>query len=52
MSDGSDGRGQLNDTRDRISARVVGRHRELTLVLAAVAVLLTKRTRASGAAAH
>ena len=37
MSDSSDGREQLNDTRDRISARVVGRQRELTLVLAAVA---------------
>src|SRR3984893_15881953 len=37
MSDSSDGREQLNETRDRISARVVGRQRELTLVLAAVA---------------
>ena len=37
MSDSSDGREQLNDTRDRVSARVVGRQRELTLVLAAVA---------------
>ena len=37
MGDGSDGREQLNDTRDRISARVVGRQRELPLVLAAVA---------------
>jgi len=32
-----DGREQLSDTRDRIRARVVGRERELTLVLAAVA---------------
>src|ERR1700734_12424 len=32
-----DGREQLNVTRDRIRARVVGRERELTLVLAAVA---------------
>ena len=37
MSDSSDGREQLNDTRDRVGARVVGRQRELTLVLAAVA---------------
>src|SRR6204780_388231 len=37
MSDSSDGREQLHDTRDRVSARVVGRQRELTLVLAAVA---------------
>ena len=37
MSDSSDGREQLNITRDRVSARVVGRQRELTLVLAAVA---------------
>src|SRR6202140_3978180 len=37
MSDSSDGREQLSDTRDRISARVVGRQRELTLTLAAVA---------------
>src|ERR1700743_2849245 len=37
MGDSSDGREQLNDSRDRISARVVGRQRELTLVLAAVA---------------
>jgi MoxR-like ATPase len=32
-----DGREQLTETRDRIRARVVGRERELTLVLAAVA---------------
>jgi MoxR-like ATPase len=32
-----DGREQLQETRDRIRARVVGRERELTLVLAAVA---------------
>src|ERR1700735_4286130 len=37
MSDSSDGREPLNDPRDRVSARVVGRQRELTLVLAAVA---------------
>src|SRR3984885_4061584 len=37
MSDSSDGREQLHNTRDRVSARVVGRQRELTLVLAAVA---------------
>src|ERR1700727_2229045 len=37
MSDSSDGREQLNDSRDRVSARVVGRQRELPLVLAAVA---------------
>ena len=37
MSDSSDGREQLSDTRDRVSARVVGMQRELTLVLAAVA---------------
>jgi len=37
MSDSHDGREQLNHTRDQIRARVVGRERELTLVLAAVA---------------
>jgi MoxR-like ATPase len=37
MSSNHDGREQLIDTRDRIRARVVGRERELTLVLAAVA---------------
>ena len=37
MSSSHHGREQLNGTRDRIRARVVGRERELTLVLAAVA---------------
>src|ERR1700742_709595 len=37
MSDNHDGREQLIDTRDRVRSRVVGRERELTLVLAAVA---------------
>jgi MoxR-like ATPase len=37
MSSNHDGREQLIDTRDRIRGRVVGRERELTLVLAAVA---------------
>jgi MoxR-like ATPase len=37
MSSNHGGREQLNVTRDRIRARVVGRERELTLVLAAVA---------------
>ena len=35
--DNHDGRERLTETRDRIRARVVGRERELTLVLAAVA---------------
>ena len=37
MSSNHGGREQLNVTRDRIRARVIGRERELTLVLAAVA---------------
>lgn len=37
MSSNHDGRERLQDTRDRIRDRVVGRERELTLVLAAVA---------------
>jgi MoxR-like ATPase len=37
MRESRDGREPLNVTRDRIRARVIGRERELTLVLAAVA---------------
>ncbi len=37
MSSNHDGRERLNNTRERIRARVVGRERELNLVLAAVA---------------
>jgi MoxR-like ATPase len=37
MSDSRDGRERLTSVRDRVQARVVGRERELSLVLAAVA---------------